>query len=146
MWVKKIFNLYNIKIYLLYYRMMGFRTHYPKIWYLTILNILSWRNLRNRRMTSLFPWKEITSRVKSALPVPERRETSPEKGRFRAQKAIKTIFTTSPFTIHSPNPFVLSILHKSVFVQRYKNCLLWLLLLVFILLWRVLCTYKNSMK
>lgn len=40
----------EIYVFWIYFRYsMGFRTCYPKIWHLDILNISSWRNLRNSR-------------------------------------------------------------------------------------------------
>ena len=76
---------------------------------------------------------------------------------FRAEKPVSTklvkvthilLLTSSLFTTHSPNSFVLSILHKCIvsLSKKYKNLLLWSFLQGFRLSWRLPWTCKNSIK
>lgn len=49
----------------------GFRTHYLKIWHLGMLNILSWRNIRNGKCLNdslIFPLKPIHKTLMRELP------------------------------------------------------------------------------
>lgn len=52
--------LTNFEIILIRLILMGFRTHYPKVWNLGILNMLNWRNLRHSVCKkNLWPFPEI---------------------------------------------------------------------------------------
>lgn len=68
---------------------------------------------------------------------------------FKSAK-LTFIFLVIPLPLTTPtlNPLVLSILHKCTFFfsERYKSFFLCLPLQVFILLWRLPCTCKNSVK
>lgn len=90
-----------------------------------------------------------TRRVEGILTIKDRE--------FRAEKSVQTnlvkliitfLVISSPFSTPSPNCFVLSILHKFIvsLSKRYKHFLLWSLLWVFILLWRLPGTCQNLMK
>lgn len=103
----------------------GLKTQYPKTqhrktWHLGILTILGWRGLRKCQkqegrsdlslLSPLLSWKqEINLPGKSTFPLYQ------EEGEIlitRAEKAMWTNLNTPlPFTTHSPNPSVSSILH-----------------------------------
>lgn len=116
---------------------MGLRMRYPKIWPLRVLNILSWRGLRDWQMQEgpsdfiLFPWKqEMTLQCERCPPGIRRKGDISviREGEFRAEKAVRTnAVASSPFTTPSLNPFVSSILHKHI-VSLSKSFLLCLLL------------------
>ena len=55
--------------------MMGFRTCYPKIWHLGILNILNWRNFRNGMYRKDFLPFPGAPHVRGALPLPRGRDS-----------------------------------------------------------------------
>ena len=68
---KKLLTLLSSTIF--HGSLMGFRTHYHKIWHLGTLNILSWRNLRDgvcRKDFLTLLWSSLWNPyVRSALPV-----------------------------------------------------------------------------
>ena len=77
----------------------GWRISYPQIWHLGIVNILSWRNLRNAvcREDPDLPLMQVRRpHVKGALPVSEGRSTliSEDKGTTRGVWTNRTPDTT----------------------------------------------------
>ena len=128
---------------------MGFRTCYPKIWELGILNIFNWRILRKSRSKELTPTslrpphpsflKQIIKLSCEICSSCTRRKDDiliTRDGELGVKKSVQTNLVTltliflvsfSPFTTLSPNPYVLSILHKFIVScsKRYKSCLLW---------------------
>ena len=101
-----------------YTPLMVFMTCYPKIWYLGILNILSWRGLRKQQEQeaysdlpspyfTLLPWEQEINFPCEMYPPCTRR-----KGSLYKQTLLKLTFifpaTSLPFTTPNPNPPVLS--------------------------------------
>lgn len=134
-----------------------------------VLKILSWRNLKNGKskvtLTSSAPhtllsWKqEISLSCERYHPSTRRKECilTTHDRKFGSEKLLQTnlvkltlifLVTSSPFTTPNQNPFVLTIHHKYIvsLSKRCKSFLLWSLLLVFILLWRLPCTCTNLIK
>ena len=60
----------------------------------------------------------------------EERRPITRDGDWGAEEAMQTVLAASSPSGPSPNPFVLSILHKcsASFPKRYKSCSLWLFL------------------
>lgn len=139
--------------------MMGFRTHYHNM-FTGILNILNWWSLRKRQEREgrsdlsalpLYPEAGHKTHVKGALPLLGGVKTflPPETGNL-GPRNLYTQTLLNPYLFSdlltmeytpSPNLSALSVLHKLIdsLSKRYKRFLLWSLLWIFILSWRLPC-------
>ena len=127
--------------------MMEFRTCYPKIWQLDLLNILSWRNLRKGRYRSWPSPKQVIRHLSvwGALPVHWGKE-HPYLLRQECQRNLneQSVLSFPHFTTLSSYTF----LSYHIFPWLYSSSnLVWkdsglTISLVFISLWRLLCHIK----
>ena len=95
-------NKYNVSVI---YWDWQFRTYYLKIWHLGVLNILSWRNLRNSRCREDFwPSPEVgikTLKWETLFVHAEERNIPTSKKEGRQQKSEWTSLAMSPLVYYT---------------------------------------------
>ena len=144
-WVEN--NLFCLRTFCAICYVMGFRTHYHKIWYLGKLNILSWKGLRKQQKweghSDLLPipypsslkWvMYLSCGIYPSFTIRNEGILITRNWEFRAEKEVQTnlvkltlifLIIPSPFTTPSPNSFVLLILHKcTVSLSKYYKSFL----------------------
>lgn len=131
---------------------MGFRTHYSKIWYLCILNILSGKNWRNGRcrknsLTSSFFLEagHKTPHEKGILSLGKEHPSLERQRDTKRNPNEQALLHFPQFIMFSSYPFLLShfFLWPSTLYQTwYKNAHAYPHLWVVISLWRLLCHFK----
>lgn len=143
--------------------LMGFRAHNPKIGPLGMLSILNSRSLRKRQeaggtlwpsVFSLLPWNGSSgiSRVKNAFLGPEGwRHSYQLRWNLGQEMCTCKPCKTPLFPLHVyhllPEPRLLClVISLQCFISLSRSLLFWLILWVFILLWGLPWTCKNSMK